>query len=102
MFARFNKLKKKGKEMGKKMDTAMFGPVLKKHRLAQGRYMHQVGRELNISESCVCRYEKGLRQIPPDLLVKWARLLGAQEILTAACTACPVGVALRNDPINAA
>lgn len=85
------------------MDATIWGPVLRNYRKRRGLLMHQVGSSLNVSESCICRYESGKRQIPPDLLVAWALLLGAREILTGACSTCPVGVALQNNnPLNAA
>lgn len=81
------------------MDTARFGAILKAKRQEQGKLMHQVGRDLNISESCVCRYESSKRHIPIDLLVTWALLLGARETLNSLCADCPVRRA-DNDKIS--
>jgi len=67
------------------------GAILRKARRGQGMYMRQVGDALGVTESAVCRYEKGLREIPLELMVPWALLVGSRDIITNTCLSCPVG-----------
>ena len=70
------------------MDTARYGPLLRKHRKQRKLSMYRLGMELHISEMTVCRYESGQRQIPPDLLIAWAGYLGVTWILHDVCNDC--------------
>ena len=80
------------------MDTARFGPILRRYRKEHKLSMYRLGLVLHLSEMTVCRYETGQRQIPPDLLVAWAEYLGASCILYEACGGCPLGAFRQNPP----
>ena len=66
------------------------GYELRLARMRKGLYMWQIGQLLNISESCVCRYENGQREIPDDLLARWAFIVGAKNVLKMRCNTCPI------------
>ena len=69
----------------------------------QGLYLRNIGQELHLDEMAICRYELGKQQIPPELLIRWALLLNAPEILADACDGCPIGAAMaQHSPIGAA
>ena len=81
------------------MDTATIGDALRKHRKDQHLSMYKLGLELHIGEMSVFRHEKGQLQISPSLLVDWALLLKAPEILVAACNGCPIAKAIGSKQI---
>ena len=85
------------------MDTAKWGLALRQQRKMQGKYLRHIGQALYLDEMAVCRYELGRQPIPPDLLIRWALLLNAPEILADACDGCPIGAAMsQQSPLTAA
>ena len=60
----------------------------KQARERKGLYQYQLGRQINVSESYICRIERGGKSVEPEILAALVRLLNLDP--TDFCKNCPL------------
>lgn len=66
-------------------------PLVRAARSRRGWSRQQLALRIPVDVAHLARWEAGTRPVPLAVVARLSGLLGAPELLAAACAACPVG-----------